>query len=1690
MNKKVLTLCAGVLLVSGSAVFTVNALNVGNEGPRTTYVAKANAEVAGYLLQQAGADDETAVWYLKENGKERYLAPDAEGDWFLDLSDGAIKKVAADKKNVTNVVLDKKVVSYKDEAGKTHAFQKEEGVNLYLWSDENTQIESAKKQTKPVILATSAEIIQDLDAQNQVVISVTTGVPSITLSETAYTGGESWEQAQAVAQVFTVETRETKEKETEHVLSFDVDGTTFYLTYTRSKFGVTTDKTKATAVSTHSTTSKWALKVSGTDYLCFADNAFSSTSASTNALRVLDAEKGGFLSMDEIKDGTKIYLTTGAYKDAFKEATDLKVITKASITVSALATGAQLAEDVKRTDAATALNTWTVKENKLTIQGKELSYTSSTGSLSLADLTKGGIISLTEEGQLAIAGVPVYIDSDKKVTTKATTGEDEDAVANTPAALYLVTEDGGVEAQPASTLVDGQKYIIAEKKAGVETTGAWIAKEYETIDATMPGAEYGKEDGISIDGEGVITITMPEFVPEQFIPVLIKNGDNYLGITGGKVTWGDKDHAVAWVLTGDGLVSLPDWKNDEPARYFAGIGAGLGEKGTNVHYGNSDTDGHSTITFGEGEPTDVIISLAGEGVPAEEIDNCNYPLIKSVSSDYVLLAFKNGGDVYYVKNVNGDLTTDVNEAGLWKVSKELDTNNNRFGYSFRSRNDENGDNKLNDYLTVGGASKFYGWDYTGGSALQLVAIGATGNLEFDITQMKLTLSSNPASAFAMYQSPIEQFTAQWLVHRYGSSFQLNFKDADDLTDYEWIGNVFEDADLVPVLYKNGKELVEVAPENDWSWRETASSFLLKDRNTGLYIVLDHTGGDNKYGNTHDFIDGGFPFDVLSESNIKKVLDGETVNNKEYYPWFRINYVKGTTEYSANGINLDNVTDGTAIKCIEVSDAPGASNSEWYDIVIMQTDDKAGAGHKDLFVTVENHCTHDDRTPDVSFQNEDNIVHGTDATNNPLLYKYVNITFKAGDKMQFVNENGNRVNLNNKVLGLNSKGKVQPSEANYFLFDKAEGQWIVTMTAANGLTAEEKNGCSISNTTGFTFTNRENGESIDIKAMHALGNDTYAVEYADREAFSEYPYVDRSGDIHYGNQANRDTLIIKSAGLGNTIATGAKGMYNTDSYANWTVEELQDKTFQLSIDAAAQLYVTENEGKGSHFLGLTANEADVTNWRLVPFTAARVPDVDAAKYLTQGTDSVYIMAHPQYFSGGKVYAYNDTTAIVAYALQNIANNEYLTYDPTQNQTIESMICDPNSKNFTTKDLNAAYRFVLKEKAEGTQAIESGKYNIIGVTPWGLARDKYVELYSNKDKDGNTITGEAYYELNLDNKLYGASTNNAIQVKGAYVEPTAVDIFTIATTASQEYAEPSLNDTIRIYGAEENDYVLYENGRFLNLGNDEGIAPAMVIDTAYVNRPGNNRYQYLLVVNHDYIEPVYDQLNGGDYHLVKPDTMKGRFLVNQIDSALFVSKNHNNKFINDIEADRKEVKLGFQWGYRTKDKLYLTDGQGGSVIDTLDLGTADFNKAKFAFKYVNQAVDETFKVQTAFYDYDAAVKAGSSKAAGVMNNEGYLKSENGVIVVTDGYTHGEEFLMAPEFSDPTANESINANGAVSVTATDGAVVIKGAEGKNVVIATILGKVVANETINSDNETIAVPAGIAVVSVDGESFKVVVK
>ena len=135
--------------------------------------------------------------------------------------------------------------------------------------------------------------------------------------------------------------------------------------------------------------------------------------------------------------------------------------------------------------------------------------------------------------------------------------------------------------------------------------------------------------------------------------------------------------------------------------------------------------------------------------------------------------------------------------------------------------------------------------------------------------------------------------------------------------------------------------------------------------------------------------------------------------------------------------------------------------------------------------------------------------------------------------------------------------------------------------------------------------------------------------------------------------------------------------------------------------------------------------------------------------------------------------------------------------------------------------------------------------------------------------------------------------------------------------------------------------------------------------------------------------------------------------------------------------------------------------------------------FAFRYVDES-REGVKIETAY---------GPADANG-NRSRGWLKYQNNVPVVTPDYEDAHVFTVDNTTTDaPTANETIAA-GSVVVAGTNGAVVVKGAEGKNVIVSTILGKVVANEVVSSDNAQITAPAGIVVVSVDGESFKVAVK
>ena len=180
-----------------------------------------------------------------------------------------------------------------------------------------------------------------------------------------------------------------------------------------------------------------------------------------------------------------------------------------------------------------------------------------------------------------------------------------------------------------------------------------------------------------------------------------------------------------------------------------------------------------------------------------------------------------------------------------------------------------------------------------------------------------------------------------------------------------------------------------------------------------------------------------------------------------------------------------------------------------------------------------------------------------------------------------------------------------------------------------------------------------------------------------------------------------------------------------------------------------------------------------------------------------------------------------------------------------------------------------------------------------------------------------------------------------------------------------------------------------------------------------------------------------------------------------------------------------------------KTIVAKGKAPYVVDL----TGDNHKyVTWSMRFVDPEKAANEVEEDRSFLFESMKRAGESAIA--PTKAAWLKMQNGCLVLSDynssfdeAKTGGDDaliFNVAHVENDEiaTENESINAT-EVSVIATDGGVYIKNAAGKNVVVTTILGQIVANEVLTSDNATIAVPAGIAIVSVDGEeAVKVSVK
>ena len=624
-------------------------------------------------------------------------------------------------------------------------------------------------------------------------------------------------------------------------------------------------------------------------------------------------------------------------------------------------------------------------------------------------------------------------------------------------------------------------------------------------------------------------------------------------------------------------------------------------------------------------------------------------------------------------------------------------------------------------------------------------------------------------------------------------------------------------------------------------------------------------------------------------------------------------------------------------------------------------------------------------------------------------------------------------------------------------------------------------------TGYSTTDWRSSYGNDLEGQFALTIDGDYYKFTNRETRSSVwemipvralYYTDKEYTYKWGN----NIYVIKPVAEVN----------EADGYVRFSDSQL-NRQYHIAFSSGvfgSQAYLAENHDDANdaqqHVVGLLTDKEDALVFNIKKYNAARdlKDEQEDHTYDFHPTDSIYVVS--------KLGFYNTKTKQQDYTLDTL---KVVTYSFV-NQYVEPLMYGPVS----TAEGYAYYSDVYKTDAEKVKyaneseahavaqkfaiRMDNEKYNL---RPVKLCKEAFNETkYGvNKEYDSSDLYQVFDWEASHNDwyKMYAGDATLGILNNADLYDRTENDLFVIEETESEVYRRLANNvDTVSIYRNYNEKSLLYEKTTeiaddvFVNFLGMENIAdftkmaPAMIADTAYV-RNETYKPQYMLIVDPT-IHPAgkwceEHQSSTCEHAVDVPAWTEGRFLVNLVDSAKAWDNANKHQVGNPFKNSEGKYKLGFVPAIHRNDSL-IVNGKRQFI------GNNDNHIAKFQFRYADTE-DKSFVIETSLDG---------------TQTPGYLKWMNGVVVVVDDIKNADIYNMnEDEHRNPTANETISA-GNVVVAGTNGAVVVKGAEGKNVIVSTILGKVVANEVVSSDNAQIATPAGIVVVSVDGESFKVVVK
>ena len=545
-----------------------------------------------------------------------------------------------------------------------------------------------------------------------------------------------------------------------------------------------------------------------------------------------------------------------------------------------------------------------------------------------------------------------------------------------------------------------------------------------------------------------------------------------------------------------------------------------------------------------------------------------------------------------------------------------------------------------------------------------------------------------------------------------------------------------------------------------------------------------------------------------------------------------------------------------------------------------------------------------------------------------------------------------------------------------------------------------------------------------------------VEFTNRETGASF-----TTQLFKEDGENRYSLSVSETDL--TTSGMEVQAYTVDTKGANTYEVSKLGTDEVDASLVVELKRLDEVDEYAGFLGNVdkeirtlafARDVNDTSNKLYALVAddALVDDADGF------TNDIYSAAQWQLVQGKKntisrVYVYNNTSTN---SIDDVPEGDKVSAYTYQLQYItdgtESGLYLPANHSMSLVGKNVA-SFIIKENVDGSVSLINASSTFTNKKVTGATTTKAIEM--NEDRDGYDNSDAVY-----------TSESIATEIK-TYLDARPVEI-----------SWPAKEGHVTL---------MSELGNYVNMNeNRDAIVVAESDGDAY----------YLYVTDKNAIVPSFYITKG-----IAAENGERMFMFNPTDSVSY--------YVADGEYDRQ-----YEWA-EDRTKVLFKAASINETRDTLAM------TVKGETKYIAKEADDDNKDiwgglnRFKFQIIEAEDAEGyyrirqNNSDNGLKDNEGDVISGmewNYLSALNDKLTwsnKGEALLFEIEsVAAPTANEGVSAT-EVKIIATDGAVNVKNAAGKNVVISTILGQIVANEVLTSDNATISVPAGIAIVSVDGE-------